>query len=317
VLPSVAAFIDRLIDYAGLFPPARLPMDQAVSVFSAARQGPYGEILARFICPAGRLADFEQAAAGCLRAERGGWQVSALAQGGTDRASFELSLNDDLAAVSRFPQSPELACRVDAIEMRLPERADPAQLIDAAVSALAATTLRPFFEIPWSAGGNFLEEALRAIQRSAARFPAGQSAPGAKIRTGGVTADQVPGCDRVAEFIAACRRHGVAMKATAGLHHAVRAPDEQVGATQHGFLNVFTAAVAACVHGAGEDTLIEILACPDAQEFRFDDQAMNWRGLRLEARQIEQARRQFAVSYGSCSLDEPIDDLCRLGLLSR
>src|SRR5688572_32975337 len=49
------AFLTGLIDDAGLFPPASLPMDEAVAAHTESRGGKNGWILARFICPASRL----------------------------------------------------------------------------------------------------------------------------------------------------------------------------------------------------------------------------------------------------------------------
>lgn len=317
VNPSLQAFVHRLIDYAGLFPPARLPMAQAVGVCSAFRHGPQAALLGRFICPATRLTELEEEAQERLQDSQGPWRITALAQGGPDRPSFLAALQEDLVAVRSFPKSPALACRVEVCELRVPESADPAELIHAAAEVLARAGLRPFFEIPWAAGQGFLVAALNAIQQTAPRFRADGGAPGAKIRTGGVSADGVPSCRQVAGFIAACRQRGIPLKATAGLHQALRHFDESLGAEVHGFLNVFTAAVAAQVAEVEEDELTAILACQSADEFRFQDQALVWRDLHLETRQIEQARSKFAVSYGSCSLDEPVEDLRRLGLLAR
>src|SRR6185503_6096765 len=73
---------------------------------------------------------------------------------------------------------------------------------------------------------------------------AGHSAA-AKVRTGGVTPEAFPAPGKLAEFISACHGAGVPFKATAGLHHPVRAeypltyePGCPRG-VMHGFLNVF------------------------------------------------------------------------------
>jgi hypothetical protein len=44
--------LTRLIDYAGLFPPASLSMDEAVRNYDSYRRGPYAWMLNRFIVPA-------------------------------------------------------------------------------------------------------------------------------------------------------------------------------------------------------------------------------------------------------------------------
>jgi hypothetical protein len=49
------ALLRSLIDHAPLFPPAALPMDEAVAEDRAARASDYAWLLNRFVCPASRL----------------------------------------------------------------------------------------------------------------------------------------------------------------------------------------------------------------------------------------------------------------------
>lgn len=51
------ALFEGLIDYAGLFPPAKLPMDDAVAQYRQAAGGPHAAMLERFIVPASRLGE--------------------------------------------------------------------------------------------------------------------------------------------------------------------------------------------------------------------------------------------------------------------
>lgn len=51
------ALLEGLIDYAGLFPPARLDLDAALTEYDEACAGPHAWMLERFICPATRLRD--------------------------------------------------------------------------------------------------------------------------------------------------------------------------------------------------------------------------------------------------------------------
>jgi hypothetical protein len=136
----------------------------------------------------------------------------------------------------------------------------------------------------------------------------------AKIRTGGLTPDAIPHPDRVATFIRICAMHGVPFKATAGLHHPLRCmraltyePDS-ARATMHGFVNVFMAA--AFPHDA-ERVLVE----DDPKAFRFEDDAAWWRDHAVTTEHLADVRREFAMSFGSCSFEEPIADLQELGWL--
>ena len=82
----------------------------------------------------------------------------------------------------------------------------------------------------------------------------------------------------------------------------------------HGFLNVFIAASFAW-HDAARDLLLQALTEEDPRAFAFDADELRWRGHRLTARQVQNARRYFAHSFGSCSFEEPIADLRGLGFL--
>lgn len=139
----------------------------------------------------------------------------------------------------------------------------------------------------------------------------------AKIRTGGVTPEAIPSIAGVAEYIVACAERRLPFKATAGLHHPIRSVQaltydaQPARATMHGFVNVFLAAAFAW---HGESAIHEVLAETEASAFRFDDRA-HWRDWSLSAGQIREARTHFAHSFGSCSFEEPFNDLQSLGWL--
>jgi hypothetical protein len=64
---SMRALLSRLIDYAGLFPPAKLDMATTISNYARYREGDDAWMLGRLIVPASRLDEFEEAAQTALR----------------------------------------------------------------------------------------------------------------------------------------------------------------------------------------------------------------------------------------------------------
>jgi hypothetical protein len=116
-----------------------------------------------------------------------------------------------------------------------------------------------------------------------------------KLRCGGA---RVPSVDEVARFIRRCRDESVRFKATAGLHHALPTDGE------HGFLNV----LAACVFGDEEKMLITRDVALDAESFRAAGRTAN-------AEECARVRRELFASIGSCSFEEPVGELKRLGIL--
>jgi len=293
--------LENLIDYAGLFPPAELPMAEAVKNFAAYRQSEHSWMLGKFIVPASRLEEFEQAAESYWPrdGEAGFWKLSVL--GG-------VNLQDDLANINRFSRRHSFgeqaaAVMIDAIEFK----ASSVTEIRTAMRTMHPT-LACFIEIPIADDPT---ELIRAISAEGAF---------AKIRTGGVTADAFPSSQHLARFIAICAEEDVAFKATAGLHHPLRSVNrltyqpDSASATMHGFLNVFLAAAFA-QSGASIEQLVEILDETSLEAFHFEERSIAWRNEMVVVGHIRNARSLFSISFGSCSFTEPIEDLQRLSLL--
>jgi len=293
-----------LIDYAGLFPPATLDMSTATRKYAQYREGEYRWALGRFIVPVARLDEFEKAVEGIL--PDGGWEedefwrLSALSGG---------DLSSDLNRVAEFNKkyatldSPAGVAIIDAIEIKAARPAD----IENAMKMTPAK-LTPYFEIPI---GDDPSELIKSIAETEAR---------AKVRTGGVTADAFPSSFDLARFIKICSEEDVPFKATAGLHHPLRsvnrltyAPDS-ASAMMHGFLNVFLAAAFA-QSGMEVGRLVELLEEQSPEAFQFDSGGVMWRDEMVVRGQLRNSRNLLAIAFGSCSFEEPIEDLKKIGLL--
>ena len=295
---ATRVLLEGLVDYAGLFPPAGLGMGEAVANYAQYRHGPDRWMLGRFIVPVRRLAEFEEAAAGHLEQRPVGdpWRLSALA--GEDLAA-------DVAAIGEFncrhAAAGAAAVVVDAIELRA-DSADRVAKAERAVPAWATA----FVEVPLEPDP---EPLIAAIGAAGLRV---------KARTGGLTPDAIPDAGSVLRFLAACIRHEVPFKATAGLHHPVRAEYPLTYDTaaprgvMHGYLNVFLAAALLRAGGTEQDAR-RLLEERDASAFGSDGATITWRDRTLTAPQLE-AARGLALSFGSCSFTEPVDDLATLNL---
>lgn len=293
--------LENLIDYAGLFPPAELTMAEAVKNYAAYRQSEHAWMLGKFIVPAARLEEFEQAAAELWPrdSEADFWKLSAL--GGAN-------LNDDLAQINRFSRrrtAGETAAvvMIDTIEFKVSTVAE----IETAMQTMPPT-LTCFIEIPINDNPT---ELIKTI---------GEHGAFAKVRTGGVTVDAFPSSQNLACFIATCAEEDVGFKATAGLHHPLRSvnrltyqPDSD-SAMMHGFLNVFLAAAFA-QNGLNAEQLAGMLEETSLEAFRFEEGCVYWRDEMLVVGHIRNARHLFSIAFGSCSFTEPVEDLQRLQLL--
>lgn len=313
---SLRILMTGLIDYAGLFPPAKLGMQDAVETYNRSIVGEHEWMLGRFICPVSRLGEFSHAAAALMpgtfassgyretTAQRPPWRVSALIDG------------DLLADIDRIDEfnahhsNPDQGlARVEMIELKVAKVGEIDDALD-----IIPDDIVPFFEFPVSCAGG------GADCRGYVAALAGTGAA-AKIRTGGVVGNAFPTCAEVSAFLHACAAASVPFKATAGLHHPIRAchkltyePDAQ-SCTMHGFLNLFIAAALVNAGKIDEARTIALLQAEDASEFKFADAALTWRSWGLDSAQIALAREHFALCFGSCSFDEPLADLGTLGLL--
>lgn len=299
---STVVLLRRLIDYAGLFPPASLGMAEAIANYKTYLASEYHWILGRFILPAARLGEFEEGLAGmpALSADSSSrWTLSVLL--GADAEA-------DLAHVHEFntrtaSSGSRMKAKIGSVEVKIANAEEVRRL-----SQIIPVDLETYFEIPLSGAER---DSIAAVAACGGR---------AKIRTGGETADKFPTPAAVIEFIRLCASANVPFKATAGLHHPLRSkhvftyqPDSPRG-IMHGFLNVFLAA-AFLRAGLERSLALELLTEKSSRALRFDSEAVVWREHRLRLNDLAAARLQFAVSFGSCSFMEPVDGLRSLHLL--
>ncbi|MFM8785202.1 MAG: hypothetical protein ACKOFI_08645 [Phycisphaerales bacterium] len=164
-------------------------------------------------------------------------------------------------------------------------------------------TLFPWFELPWQQDVRGMVAALSEMEA------------GAKVRTGGTAPEAHPGTLELARFLSACAGAGVPFKATAGLHHPFRHFAESVGCDQFGFVNVFFGSALLYHRAIEQEELEMLLSDTNGRHFEFAPTNVSWKGRSLALGQLREARERFASSFGSCSFDEPMDDLRTMNLL--
>ncbi len=252
VSPALKALLDRFIDYAGIFPPAKLSLDAALENFGKYQSGDHSWMLHWLVV---------------------GSEQAQLVSKAFDGAMSVIAETDDARAAS--------------LETK----------------AVVSAPKPVYCEV--SIGNTELLDAIK------------ESGCFAKIRTGGLKPEAIPSTSDVAAFVAACADRKLAFKATAGLHHPIRAlhpltyEADAPQAVMHGFLNVL---LAACFAWHGDREIEPIISETNPSNFRFDERA-HWKNKSLSVSEIQNARLNFMHSVGSCSFDEPVHDLQSLGLL--
>jgi len=294
-MESVLGLLAGAVDYAGLFPPTGLTMSEAVINYATYRNSNYRWMLGRFVLSVAHLDDFiEKAGEFVSRDGDNAWRLSVIA--GED-------IVDTLRSVRNFNAVHGPSIVIDSVEVR----ANTTSKIDNTMDGLPEG-VTAYFEI--GLGDNFSDLVCQLALRGA----------GAKIRTGGVMPETFPRTKAIIRFVRSCLAANVPFKATAGLHHPIRCyrpltyANNAPQGTMHGFLNLFLM-TAFAREGYRQSLLEEVMEEEFGEVFRFENQAVFWREHALSLRQIESLRLFGIQSFGSCSFDEPIADLQKLGIL--
>ena len=97
---SLKIFLSQIVDYAGLYPPANLPLEEAFRNFVKYQHDAEVWMLSRFIIPAKRLAELSQLAD--VFPHEGVLSCSVLGRGGKDGGEFFDNVKVDLADIHTF-----------------------------------------------------------------------------------------------------------------------------------------------------------------------------------------------------------------------
>ncbi len=279
---AAEALLHEAIDYAGLFPPAGLHLEATVRNYAAYRSGRDAWALGRLVLPAAKLAEF---------ADRWPQYVA--------EWPISLLLGSDYDTEMRL--AVDVGLRLDVVECR------PGKLENIVeIRRRMPSDGLLFVESPPGCG---LQELISAV---------GDAGACAKVRTGGVVAEAIPASSTVAAFLVACEPRDVRLKATAGLHHAIRGEQrltyepQSATAVMHGFVNFFVAAAAAC-EGANETEITEMLDDGEHKNFKVSVEGLQWCQRSFSSQAIREMRDRFAISFGSCSFEEPMEEMRAMG----
>ncbi|MBD3334934.1 MAG: hypothetical protein GF355_05410 [Candidatus Eisenbacteria bacterium] len=320
---ALKAFMAAMIDYAGLFPPAGLGMAESVRNYLEYRQSPERWMLGRFLCPVGRLDELS----GRLREHVEPLSLSVILTPVAATEEYLARLEKDARVLREFLRRQTGAVQLQMIETRAPaeviaigEAGAVEAFLDYTAEILKAAGLPPvpvFHEVGFPADWR---QSTAAYIEGLGQYNAGREElrfipAGFKMRCGGLEPSDFPEAEQVAFAVGQCRDAAVPMKATAGLHHPVRGRDPKLNVATHGFLNVFGAILLSGKHSLDETLVREILEEDNPASFRFIENSFAWKEWQVDVDEIRELREALGVSFGSCSFDEPRDDLRDLGLL--
>jgi hypothetical protein len=297
---SLHALLAESIDYAGLFPPCSLELEPALRNQADYTRDEDAWMLGSFVLP---ISKFEEARNYLSQFDqKHPLRISALGMRTEDASAFRETLAACMQTMRELVKSRGAILSITQLEMPLPNDVDAALVTDTRSILDGLVT--------------FLETPADAAERTIALLAENDSDKtlGLKLRTGGVTADGFPNSAQIARVLVAAAKHLVPIKFTAGLHHPLRMFRSEVETKMHGFLNVLGAAVLSAEHKWDADQTEAMLEDEDPSSFSFDENSFAWREWKIATNKIKE-RRKFVASFGSCSFDEPREDLRALNLL--
>ena len=291
-----------IVDYAGLFPPAKLNLQQVMVNYNRYRLADQSWMLGNLVLPISRLQEFETLLPifPSEAEQTKFWPLSLIVNEPLESAIAKVqSLNKNNKIAIAALEFPLLSPR--EIERFLP---------------LLPTEIETYFEIPCSGD---LKEYLSVLK---------ETKTSAKVRTGGLKAEAFPTVEQLGQFIWDCAKTGISFKATAGLHHLLPGQyplTKNQGtstAAMHGFMNVAVSAAFVYWQKLTFPELLTVLQESSLDNFQFNTQGIHWCDRPLGRRalperllnlsELEAARKHFFRSFGSCSFQEPVDELIEL-----
>jgi hypothetical protein len=287
-----AQYLDELIDYAGIFPPAALDSIDAANEYGSLIESANSWIVGNIAWSVERLTDFD------AFADKGlDWSFAAIGRPATDSNSFTEARKADQLEMDRFLASfPD--SDISTYEFKIPHL-DLVERATRQFKSLAKTT-DVYFELPWEMD---ISDALATI--------AGAEIYQVKFRTGGLKKEMYPTSEQLANAIKQAMDLEVPFKLTAGLHEPVAHLESSNGAQSHGFLNVFVAAAVAYHDDASLRQMVEILDVQEESRWKFSPGGVYLDDLHFTSNSLDEVRGMF-TSFGSCSVQEPLAGLNRL-----
>lgn len=324
VPPSLRTLLDDILDYTGLFPPAELSLPRALQTYADHRDEPESWMLSRFVLPVHQLSELTPYRN--LFSHGPPYRFSVLGTGGAEPDALLEAFARDLDVIDAFDAEYGGRSQVDVMEVPLPPSlVDDGQTalesffraVDQRLIQTGTAKLDLFFRLPQRPD---VARSLSPLCAAIAEHNSRQAVParsemGLKLQCGGKDAADVPSVDVVANLIVACRDASVSFKAARGLQHPIRHYDDGLDTQMHGFINLFAATVLASEHQLDPDAVRTILLEETANNFRFEKDSFSWRNIGASLDGIRHARERLALSFSSCSFEDPVNNLRNLDFL--
>ncbi|GAB5410390.1 MAG: hypothetical protein BalsKO_27550 [Balneolaceae bacterium] len=317
------------VNYAGLFPPVSLKLNEALRSYVDFSHSKYSWMLANFLMPhneiplLGSFADMKHQLKGPLSLCITGPETNTLFEFKNVMNNIEQEVK---AAHAGYPGE----VRTNLLELKLPlnsvETLNPEELVkalEAVVSTTAESRLLPhrvFFEVP---GDEYNAELTKKIIKVIAvhnksilkRKVNNYLFSGIKINCSAKKGGKIPTAIYLAEVLLYARDANVAVKFSGTENTPFPSYNYSLGSNVHGFINIFAASILAYTQDLTATETIEVIEEKNLENFTFKDDYFAWRELAAPTMEVKMLRMLSITSFNFTSFTTPINGLKELGYL--
>ncbi len=313
-MQSLNIFMNKLLDYAGLFPPAKLPLYESLVNYSSYTKHKQNGWLGKFILPINKINE-------CIEI----MTKQNVFNNVENKLEFSIILNscekfndlndfikNDLLLIKKMEKNLSTQVTIDSIELYPPKEvyqpnkvtlfSNMLEIVNEAFHSEKNITAK-FIEVPFSENINEYIDLIAKynIKNSDKIF--------VKLRTGGVTPEHIPSAYHIAQAIRLCAEQQIPLKATAGLHVPVPNDNPEVGARLHGFFNIFSCLLLCYSKLLTITEMEHIITDYSYSDFYFTQTGLTVGNKFISNENMSELRNSFIKSFGTCSFLEPIEHL--------
>ena len=147
---SLRTFMNGLIDYAGLFPPADLPLNEAISEYISQIKSDNSQMLSRFIIHTSKLDELDEFLP--LFEDIGPLRLSVLGGGGNSDDEYLNKIDQNITNINDYREKHGNKIEIDVIECKMPTNSPAKSTMEKATTSLnknGLTHYHEFAELPY------------------------------------------------------------------------------------------------------------------------------------------------------------------------
>ncbi|REI04706.1 hypothetical protein DOS78_10355 [Staphylococcus felis] len=300
-------FENQLIDYAGLFPPTQLPLEQAIHNYAEYIRSDESWKLSTFVIPVSQLEQLLEYQK--LFDSNYKLKLSVTGKPSQDNFSSIKALKQTHLKTYQFAEDNAEWLEIVALEYPFAKEVPSKLFLDELYNVSTQLDVQVFCEIPVMNVIEFEDFVVRTMEAVVEYNQRIERPFHIKLRTGNENRELVPSSEKVAYFIQQAMQHDLTIKFTAGLHHPVRMYRDEIEDKMHGHLNVFIASALAKHFQLDLATITSIIEEESEEAFVFTKEHIGWKEYEMTAEDFADMRDKYLNSFGSCSFNTPTQEL--------